>query len=70
MEQRGTNVASNDAMSFPGEPLIWTVILETIFLQQDLGLSADKKVHENSTGNKQIRGNLRGSIPYPEIYYP
>jgi len=47
-------------MPFPGELSIWAAILEPILLQQVLGLTADKRVNEKPSGNRQMRGNMMG----------
>ena len=62
MVQRGTAVASNDAISSPVVPSRWVLVLESILLQQVLGLFADTKVNEKPFGNRQMRRNKRGSI--------
>jgi len=43
---------SNDAMSLSGKPWNYTVILETILQQQDLGLFMEEKVNEKPCGNE------------------
>jgi len=60
---------SNDAMSFPGTLSIWTVVLETVFLQQVLGLLSDKRINEKPRENREMRSNKRGRIFYAVILF-